>query len=273
MFHLDTVLNSVIPIARDAGQILLQHFDNPIITGTKSTDGDIVTIADKESERWIVSALTAHFPEHHIVGEEGGGMGAPAETADFFWYVDPLDGTVNYAAGMPFFSTSIALTDSHRQPLAGVVYDPWRDELFTAVQGKGAYLNGHPLHVSTTDSLAKALLSSGFPYDKHLRQDNNLAEWAAFLVKVRDLRRLGSAALDLCYVAAGRMDGFWEQSLNPWDVLAGMLIVREAGGMVTDYHGSPNPQQQDKGKYLASNGHLHPAMLAVLETVKQPPDA
>ncbi len=268
MFNLDATLQTIIAIARDAGHILLHHFDNPTITATKSTDSDIVTIADKEAEELIVAALKQQFPDHHMVGEEGGGTGAPAETAEYFWFVDPIDGTVNYAGGMPFFSTSIALTDKNRQPILGVIYDPWRDEMFSAIQGKGAFLNGQSLKVSKTASLAKALLSSGFPYNKHLQPDNNLAEWAAFLVQVRDLRRLGSAALDLCYVAAARMDGYWEQQLNPWDVLAGILIVREAGGMVTDYEGGANPQQEHKGKYVASNGHLHAAMLEVIQAVR-----
>jgi myo-inositol-1(or 4)-monophosphatase len=268
MLNLDTALDSVITIARDAGRILLHHFANPTIMATKSTDSDIVTIADKEAEELIVAALKVHFPDHHMVGEEGGGTGASAETAEYFWFVDPIDGTVNYAGGMPFFSTSIALTDKNRQPILGVIYDPWRDDMFSAIQGQGAFLNGQPLHVSKTDTLAKALLSSGFPYDKHLQPDNNLAEWAAFLPKVRDLRRLGSAALDLCYVAAARMDGYWEQQLNPWDVLAGILIVREAGGIVTDYDGGANPQHEDKGKYVASNAHLHVAMLEVIQTTR-----
>lgn len=267
MLNLNVTLDIVTSIARDAGRILLQHFDNPIITATKSTDSDIVTIADKEAEILIVAALETHFPQHHIIGEEGSNLGAPAERAEYFWFVDPIDGTVNYAGGMPFFSTSIALTDKNRLPLVGIVYDPWRDEMFSAIQGQGAWLNGQSLHVSKTEILSKALLSSGFPYDKHVRQDNNLAEWAAFLVKVRDLRRLGSAALDLCYVAAARMDGYWEQGLNPWDAAAGVLIVQEAGGIVTDYRGNAHPQQQDKGNYLASNGLLHPAMLEVLQSV------
>jgi myo-inositol-1(or 4)-monophosphatase len=261
------LLDDVTAIARGAGEIILRHFAAPIPTSLKSSRIDIVTAADTEVESYIVRELRQRFPEHHIVGEEGGGQGAPATTAPFHWFVDPIDGTVNFASKLPHFCTSIALATPDRQPLLGVVYDPTRREMFTAVHGGGAHLDGRPLRVTQTAELIDAVITSGFPYDKHHNPDNNLKEWSAFLVKIRGERRLGSAALDLCYVAAGRLDGYWEKNLKPYDALAGMLLVREAGGTVTDYHGGANPQHQDLGRYVASNGRIHAAMLTVLQSV------
>ena len=258
------ILADVSAIARDAGDIILRHFAAPIPTTLKSSRIDIVTAADTEAEAFIVRELLARFPGHHIVGEEGGGQGAPVATAPFQWFVDPIDGTVNFASKLPHFCTSIALATPDRQPLVGVIYDPTRRELFTAIRGAGAWLNGQPIRVTHTAELIDAVITSGFPYDKHTNPDNNLKEWAAFLRHIRGERRLGSAALDLCYVAAGRLDGYWEKDLKPWDAMAGLLIVREAGGTVTDYAGGPNPQQLDRGRYVASNGRLHDAMLRVL---------
>ncbi len=174
----------------------------------KSSRIDIVTAADTEAEAAIVAALLARFPGHHIVGEEGGGQGAPVATAPYQWFVDPIDGTVNFAAKLPHFCTSIALATPDREPLLGVIYDPTRRELFTAVKGQGARLNGQPLRVTQTAELIDAVITSGFPYDKHTNPDNNLKEWTAFLRLIRGERRLGSAALDLSYVAAGRLDGY-----------------------------------------------------------------
>ncbi len=261
------ILPDIAAIARGAGDIILRHFAAPIPTSVKGVRSDIVTAADTEAETFIVRELVARFPGHHIVGEEGGGQGAPAAGAPFHWFVDPIDGTVNFAAKLPHFCTSIALATPDRQPLLGVVYDPTRQELFTALQGNGARLNGKLIRVTETSELTDAVCSSGFPYDKHLRDDNNLREWAAFLKQIRGERRLGSAALDLCYVGAGRLDGYWEQELKPWDAMAGMLIAREAGGTVTDYAGGPDPQRLDRGKYLASNGRIHAAMIQVLQSV------
>lgn len=242
----------------------MRHYAAPIPTTTKSSRIDIVTAADTEAEACIVAALKARFPGHHIVGEEGGGQGAPAASAPYHWFVDPIDGTVNFASKLPHFCTSIALATPDRQPLLGVVYDPTRRELFTAVRGGGARLDGRSLRVTQTAELIDAVITSGFPYDRQTNPDNNLREWTAFLPLIRGERRLGSAALDLCYVGAGRLDGYWEMDLKPWDVMAGMLIAREAGGTVTDYQGDPNPQRRDRGRYVASNGRLHAAMLAVL---------
>lgn len=266
--QLEQVLTTVTDIARGAGEIIMRHFAAPIpIAARKSTRSDVVTAADTEAEAYIVGELLKHFPGHHIVGEEGGGRGAPAASAAYHWFVDPIDGTVNFAAKLPHFCTSIALAAADRQPLLGVIFDPTRNELFTAVRDGGAKLNGASLQVTSTEELTDAVVSTGFPYDKHTNPDNNLSEWAAFLQHIRGERRLGAAALDLSYVAAGRLDGYWEKSLNPWDTMAGMLLVREAGGRVTDYQGGPDPQRLDRGRYVASNGRIHPAMLRVLQSV------
>ncbi len=264
------LLADVVAIARGAGDIILRHYAAPIpISDRKSTRSDIVTAADTEAEVFIVRELLARFPDHHIVGEEGGGQGAPAATAPYHWFVDPIDGTVNFAAKLPHFCTSIALATPDRQSRLGVVYDPTRRELFTAVAGQGAKLNGEPIRVTATGQLTDAVCCSGFPYDKHSNPDNNEREWAAFLKHIRGERRLGSAALDLCYVGAGRLDGYWEKDLKPWDVMAGLLIAREAGGTVTDYAGNPNPQALDRARLVASNGRIHAAMLAVLRSVQE----
>jgi myo-inositol-1(or 4)-monophosphatase len=255
-------------IARAAGEIIRRHFTRPVETTLKSTRLDIVTATDTATEAYIVRELQARFPDHHIVGEEGGGQGAAAAGAPYQWFVDPIDGTVNFASKLPHFCTSIALATAEREPLVAVVFDPMRDELFTAVRGEGAHLNGEPLRVSQTAELIDAVITTGFPYDKHTNPDNNLKEWAAFLPRIRGERRLGSAALDFCYVGAGRLDGYWEKDIKPWDAMAGMLIAREAGGMVTDYAGDARPQRRDRGGYVASNGRLHAAMLGVLQSVQ-----
>jgi len=260
-------LPAISRLAQSAGEIILRHFAAPIPTTTKTSRIDIVTAADTEAEAHIVDELRRLFPDHHIVGEEGGRQGAEADGAAYHWYVDPIDGTVNFASKLPHFCTSIALTTAAREPLLGVIYDPTRREMFTASRGGGACLNGRPLRVTQTAELAEAVITSGFPYDKHTNPDNNLREWGAFLTRIRGERRLGSAALDLCYVAAGRLDGYWEKDLKPYDVMAGMLLVREAGGAVTDYNGGEWPQREERGRYVASNGRLHPEMLAVLSTV------
>lgn len=262
------ILTQLTDVIRTAGAEARRYFESPddiLNTHQKANVADLVTEADTRVEIMIVDALTTAFPDHHIVGEEGGGMGAPAETADYYWYVDPIDGTTNFATGIPHFSTSIALTDSEMNPLVGLVYDPMRDELFTAIQGQGAWLDQEPIQVSDTPDLLHAILASGFPYDKHTRPDNNLNHWANFVVRTRGVRRFGSAALDLSYVACGRFDGFWECTLNPWDVMAGILIVREAGGIVTDYQGSDTPRMQSGGCYIASNKHIYTPMISLIQ--------
>jgi myo-inositol-1(or 4)-monophosphatase len=263
---LTRALAEAVQIARGAGEIILRHYAAPIPTTSKSSRIDIVTAADTAAEAYIVAALQQRFPTHHLVGEEGGGQGAPAAGAPHHWYVDPIDGTVNFASKLPHFCTSIGLATPDREPLLGVIFDPTRNELFTAIRGGGAHLNGQPIQVSHTAELIDAVVTTGFPYDKHTNPDNNLRQFTAFLKKIRGERRLGSAALDLCYVASGRMDGYWEQDLKPWDVMAGLLMVREARGLVTDYAGGATPQRADRCQLVASNGRLHGQMLEVLAT-------
>jgi myo-inositol-1(or 4)-monophosphatase len=260
---LEAVRAKATDIAQQAGGELLRYYDQPHQEATKQSVVDIVTEGDKASEAIIVAALQEAFPTHHIVGEEGGGQGAPAEEAEYFWYVDPLDGTSNFASNIPLFTVSIALADRQKRPLVGVVFCPVYNELYTGARGYGATLNGKPIHVSQKSELQRAMLSTGFPYDK-TRQPNNIREWSNFLMRTHGILRLGSAALDLAWVAAGRLDGFWEPRLNPWDILAGLLLVEEAGGIVTDYTGRGVERAYEGIEVVASNGQIHVQMLAVL---------
>jgi myo-inositol-1(or 4)-monophosphatase len=267
--NVSSLLPAVIDIAQQAGAIIMRHYAAPTSAQTKSTSIDLVTAADKESEVFIVAGLKALVPTHHIVGEEGGAQGVILAEAEYLWFVDPVDGTTNFASKIPHFCTSIALTDKNRQPLLAVIYDPFKRELFTAMKGGGTWLNGRPVHVTDSSLLIESVLSSGFPFDRATNLDNNLREWAAIVPLIRGERRLGSAALDMAYVAAGRLDGFWESGLNPWDAAAGVLLVEEAGGCVTDYAGESMPQRQDKGRYVATNGKIHTALLEALAAVRQ----
>jgi myo-inositol-1(or 4)-monophosphatase len=267
---LQAVRGTVEAVARQAGAVLMRLYDQPHQEKTKKTPTDIVTEADTAAEAVIIPALNAAFPDHHIISEEGGGagIGAPAETAEYFWHIDPLDGTSNYASGIPFFATSIGLAGRDMRPLVGVIYDPFSDELYSAARGFGATLNSRPLHVSATDQLINAMLCSGFPYDSYKNPDNNLKEWAAFTMKARALRRFGSIALELSYVASGRLDGIWEQRVNSWDVMAGIVIASEAGAVVTDYAGEESQRLYTGAQIVASNTHLHGLILDVLREAR-----
>jgi myo-inositol-1(or 4)-monophosphatase len=225
---------------------------------------DLVTEVDLACERMCRALLAERFPEHDILAEE---LSDPAEPASgrCRWVFDPLDGTTNYAHGVPIFCASLALEIDGKAEV-GAVYDPTREELFTAERGVGAFLNGAPLHVSPTGTLIDALLVTGFPYDVHQQTGDLVEMFGAFLGTARAVRRLGAAALDLCYVAAGRFEGFWEQRLKPWDVAAGALIVEEAGGRVTGMDGSPFDPAS--AHLVASNGHLHDQMLAVIRNFR-----
>ena len=261
---LQTIHDHIITLARRAGTIMMDYFEQPIEQTTKSSATDIVTTADKATEKLIVADLLKHYPDHHIVGEEGGGQGADADTASYFWYVDPIDGTTNFAGKVPHFSTSIALTDRDLNPLVGVVYDPTRDELFSAVKDVGAWLDGELMQVSDVQVLDHSVLVSGFPYDRWANDDNNLAEWGRFLLHTRATRCTGSAALDACYVAVGRYEGYWERDINAWDVAAGALMVQEAGGKISNYHGDAPLRFLNNREVVMSNGHIHQAMIDVL---------
>lgn len=259
-----SVMQIAVDVAMDAGMLLLKFQGGELEQTTKASSVDIVTQADKAAEKLIVERLLKEFPDFHLVGEEGGGQGAPAETAPYHWYVDPIDGTTNFASRIPHYCISIALTTPDAEPVLGLIYDPNRDELFSAIKGRGAYLNGAPMKVTGADMLIRSVIASGFPYDRQTNPDNNAREWTAFIPKVRGLRRMGSAALDFAYIAAGRFDGYWERGLNRWDALAGMLLVTEAGGQVSDYQGGNRPQDNPEGRYVASNGRIHDQMIEIL---------
>jgi myo-inositol-1(or 4)-monophosphatase len=240
-------------IAREAGTLLMSYFHQHIKIEYKG-EADLVTIADRASEKLIRERIRSLWPAHDILGEEEGLIDTGS---DYRWYVDPLDGTTNFAHGFPVFCVSLALEHQGRR-IAGVVYDPTRQEMFTAEQGSGAYLNQEPIRVSPTAQLAEALVATGFP--SHKRHKNpNIYFYHQITLRTHGVRRAGSAALDLCYVASGRLDGFWEFNLNPWDTAAGVLLVEEAGGRVTDFQGEAF--QIDSRETLASNGQLHGALL------------
>jgi myo-inositol-1(or 4)-monophosphatase len=239
--------------ARAAGRIHLRRLSRIKVT-RKTNAIDLVTEADRESEQAIIRTLNRTFPDHAILAEESG---ANARQSAHRWIIDPLDGTTNFAHGFPQFCVSIAHEHRGRLELA-LVFDALKRELFVAARGRGARLNGRPIHVSATPSLDRALLATGFPYDRRERRNFYFTFWEAFMMRTQGVRRTGSAALDLCYVACGRVDAFWEFGLRPWDVAAGALIVAEAGGRVTNLDGSA--LDLDARKILASNGKLHSAM-------------
>jgi myo-inositol-1(or 4)-monophosphatase len=272
-------------IAREAGALLMHYFQKHIKIEYKG-DADLVTAADRASEALIRERIQQQFPGHDVLGEE---QGLNDQGSDYRWYVDPLDGTTNFAHGYPVFCVSMALEDraldhrelghrelEHReleqratekqpaQRIAGVVYDPTRDELFSAEQGQGAHLNGAAIHVSQAAQLKESLLATGFP--SHKRHKNpNIHFYHQITLRTHGVRRAGSAALDLCNVASGRFDGFWEFNLNPWDTAAGALIVEEAGGIVSRFDGSPF--EIDSRETLASNGLIHPALVQEFQEI------
>ena len=254
-------LTTAIEIARAAGGLLLPIFERRVRVEYKD-EVDIVTEADRASERLIVERLRAHFPDHAIVAEEGG---SHASDSPYCWYVDPVDGTTNFAHSFPFFCVSIGL-ERAGEGVVGVVYDPIRDELFTAERGAGAWLNNRPIRVSSIAALSHSLLGTGFPARRR-HENPNIHFYYQLNMVSHGVRRAGSAALDLCYVACGRMDAFWEFHLNPWDVAAGMVLVSEAGGRVTDMRGGPYSLSSET--LVASNGLIHPELVRVFGEISQ----
>lgn len=254
----DRLLETAIAASREAGALLLNYsargfrveYKNPI---------NLVTDADRAAEQCLIDHIRNCFPSHRFLAEERGRV--EQAPSPYLWIIDPLDGTTNFAHGYPAYCVSIGL-EYRGRCILGVIYDPSRDELFTASETWGAQLNDRPIHVSETTSLDNSLLVTGFAYDIRESPRNNLDHFAQFALKAQGLRRTGSAALDLCYVAAGRFDGFWEVRLNPWDMAAGSVIVREAGGQLTDFSGKDLSIYEQE--IVASNGHIHEAMLDVL---------
>jgi myo-inositol-1(or 4)-monophosphatase len=254
------MLNFAIETAQDAGHVLMEKFGR-ITAVTKKGDINLVTEADLASEELIVERIRSYYPKHSILAEEGGDVITVEGESSWKWIIDPLDGTTNYAHGYPCFCVTLAL-EHDGEIVIGVTYDPTRNELFSAEKGRGAALNGKPIRVSATERLSEALIVTGFPYDFKQR-DNFARHLTEFLLSSRGVRRDGSAAIDMAYVASGRFDGFWEEGLNPWDVAAGKLIIEEAGGMITYYDGSPFSIYEPP--ICCSNGTIHNQMLEVLQ--------
>ena len=245
------------------GEVVMPLFNQPHNESTKANIYDVVTEGDKAVEAAIIPFLREAYPQFGIVSEEGGG--ADFETGDYAWHIDPIDGTTNFANNIPFFSISIALADRALNPVVGVVYNPVNREMFSAAHGQGATLNGMPIHASRLSDMNRAVMATGFSTRRHTLPEevNNLREFREMLWRVRDLRRFGSAALELAFVACGRLDGFWERHMNSWDVLGGVMLILEAGGAVSDYSGGMDQLLRGR-EVVASNGLLHAEILAVL---------
>jgi len=251
-------INDLIEIARKAGDVIRVGYENVNEIDLKG-EIDLVTETDKKSEKLILTEIALKFPDHKVISEETKNQSLPNE---HIWYVDPIDGTTNFAHKLPIFSVSIAYAYKGKFKL-GVVYDPIRDEMFSAKSGHGAFLNGGNIKVADASELKNSLMVTGFPYDRFQNPDNNLENFSKMALKVRGIRRLGSAALDLCYIAAGRVDGYWEIRLEIWDIAAGSLIAREAGAIVTDRSGDHDLL---KAPYsvCAANPKLHNKILEVI---------
>ena len=257
----DTTKQLAIQAAKEAGELIRGFHERGAAVQAKGQSYNLVTEADLASEKLIISRITEAFSDHAILAEE---TRASAEMAENLWVVDPLDGTNNFAHSFPFFCVSIAFW-RHGQPVVGVVYDPLRDELFVAERGQGAFVNDRPIRVSQAATLSESILATGFFYDRGEMMKRTLRQMETFFEKpIRGIRRTGSAALDLCYVAAGRLDGFWELRLSPWDYAAGGLIVSEAGGRMTDILGQPFDLFM--GNVCASNGRIHDDVLGVVKS-------
>jgi myo-inositol-1(or 4)-monophosphatase len=260
--------NAAEELSRGAGEILMRYYGGPLEVTFKG-DVDLVTQADRESEAYLTDRIARLYPDHAVLAEEGSGS---SRAARHRWLVDPLDGTTNFAHDYPFFAVSIALEESEpgleaapgrRGPIvAAAVYDPTRDECWAAARGCGAQLNGRQIHVSAVDQLERALVATGFPYDVRQRPAESLDLFSAFLPVTQAIRRDGAAALNLCYLACGRFDAFWEIKLRAWDTAAAALIIEEAGGVVSDFRGAPF--DPFGAECAASNRHLHAPLLEVL---------
>lgn len=263
------ILEESVAAAREAGALLMEGFGKAKTIASKSSAVDWVTQYDTAAEALLGARLRGAFPDHNFVGEEGL---AATGSLPYTWYIDPLDGTTNFAHGYPIFSVSLALWAGDR-PLTGVVYDPTRDECFTAITGQGAFLRGRtgetPLAVSGETDLMRCLLATGFPYDVHTSPDDNLNYTISFTKRAQGLRRAGSAALDMVSVAAGRLDGYWELKVHAWDVAAAIVILQEAGGRLTTLDGRPLRLARQMS-LVSSNGHIHQQMLDIIAATPPP---
>ncbi|AFY81064.1 inositol monophosphatase family protein [Oscillatoria acuminata] len=253
--QLQIFLDIATEAALDAGAIVQSYWGNLNAIEEKGRSGDLVTAADKASEKAILEVLRRHVPEHGILAEESGKLGD--STSQYLWAIDPLDGTTNFAHQYPPFGVSIGLL-INGIPQVGVVFDPFHNELFRAAKGLGATRNRQPIRVSETVELRNSLLVTGFAYDRRETPDNNYAEFCHLTHLTQGVRRSGSASIDLCYVSCGRLDGYWERGLSPWDLAAGVVILSEAGGKITAYDGSP--WKIESGRILATNGKLHESL-------------
>ena len=255
------MINDIIQISKEAGELIRNSFGRSHSVEFKTNELNLVTETDKASEKLITDFIRKKYPNHGILAEEGSEANRSAE---YLWVIDPLDGTTNFAHGLPIFSVSIGL-QKNSETIAGVVYDVMRDVIFTAEKGSGSFENGKKVEVSTNSNLGHAILVTGFPYDIKENPDKAFERFIAFLKQARGIRRLGSAAIDFGYVANGVFDGFWEVSLHPWDLCAGKLIVEEAGGLVTDFEGKNNDIYSKQ--ILATNKLIHKKMIRILNNV------
>ena len=256
-------LTFAIKIAKEAGAIQMKYFGNISTVEKKSTNIDLLTNADKESEAHIISKIQEQYPEHSILSEEQGELNTDSE---YLWVIDPLDGTTNFSHNLPIFAVSIALVHKENKTLCGVVYNPAVDKCFYAEHSKGAFLDGITIKPTSSNTLSKSLLVTGFPYLHDSKYDLSFEIFKTFYDRTRGLRRLGAAALDLCFVAMGRFDGYYEYGLEPWDMCAGALIAQEAGAKCTDWDNSSLPH--DGSRILVTNGLIHQEMVDILNQEK-----
>ena len=255
------MIEDIIQISREAGELIRNGFGKAHSIEFKTNELNLVTETDKTSEKLITDFIRKKYPSHGILAEEGSDLN---KSAEYLWVVDPLDGTTNFAHGLPIFAVSIGL-QKKGETIAGVVYDVMTDVVYSAEKSSGSFENGRRIQVSKNDNLGHSMLVTGFPYDVKQNPDKAYERFIAFLKEARAIRRLGSAAIDFCYVANGVFDGFWEVSLHPWDICAGKLIVEEAGGLITDFDG--NEIDIFSKRILASNGLVHQKMIDVMKIV------
>jgi myo-inositol-1(or 4)-monophosphatase len=255
------MIDDIIQISKEAGELIKNAFGKAHSIEFKTNELNLVTETDKASEKLITDFIKKKYPSHGILAEEGSETNRSAE---YLWVIDPLDGTTNFAHGLPIFAVSIGV-QKNSETIAGVVYDVMRDVIYSAEKSSGSFLNGKKISVNKNKNLGHGVLVTGFPYDIRQNPDKAIERFIAFLKQARAIRRLGSAAIDFCYVASGVFDGFWEVSLHPWDICAGKLIVEEAGGVVTDFNG--NKIDIYSKRILATNGLVHQKMIEVLNSI------